>query len=224
MGNHSIINFHGVTFGFPGQAPLFKDLSLAIHKGAFYLVQGPSGAGKSTFFRLINRLEAPNSGEIHFNGKPLDSYPPPQLRRSFLVIQQTPTVVDGSVAENLLLPFSFKNNLHLKRPHSEELAEQLRAVHLQDLGLNDHAMNLSVGQLQRLCLVRGLLLAPEVLLLDEPTSALDRESARTVMALLERMNVESGMTILVITHKTYDPERVTPRYLQVADGQIRECT
>ena len=133
-------------------------------------------------------------------------------------------VVDGSVGENLLLPFSFKNNLHLKRPHSEELTKQLRDVHLQDLGLNDHAMNLSVGQLQRLCLVRGLLLTPEVLLLDEPTSALDRESARAVMALLERLNVTSGITMLVITHKTYDPERITPRYLQVADGQIRGCT
>ena len=128
------------------------------------------------------------------------------------------------MAENLLLPFSFKNNSHLRRPHFEELTKQLREVHLQDLGMNDHAMNLSVGQLQRLCLVRGLLLAPEVLLLDEPTSALDPESARAVMMLLERLNAASRMTVLVVTHKTHDPERITPRYLQVADGQIKEYT
>jgi putative ABC transport system ATP-binding protein len=219
---NNIIDFRNVTFAFEGKTPLFRELSLSIHKGAFYLVKGPSGAGKTTFLRLINRLEEPVSGEIRFQDKPFDSYSPPVLRRSLLYIQQTPTVMDGSVAENLLLPFSFKNNSHLTQPGQEKLEALLREVHLKDVGLDDHAMNLSVGQIQRLCLVRGLLLSPEVLLLDEPTSALDRESAQAVMALIERLNVESGLTILIVTHRTYSQGPVNPRYLRIEEGRIEE--
>ena len=222
MSNNNIIDFRGATFGFPGQTPLFTKLSLSIQKGAFYLVKGSSGAGKTTFLRLINRLEEPMSGEIRFKGKPVSAYPPPELRRSLLYIQQTPTMVDGSVEENLLLPFSFKNNLHLDRPHPKKLENLLRDVHLQGVGMNDHAMTLSVGQIQRLCLIRGLLLDPEVLLLDEPTSALDRESALAVTTLLERLNVESELTVLAVTHKTHGQRNVAPRCLEVKDGGIRE--
>ncbi len=221
---NNIIEFKDVTFVFEGKAPLFSDLTLSIEKGAFYLVQGPSGAGKTTFLRLINRLEEPISGEIRFQNKPFDSYSPPVLRRSLLYIQQTPTVMDGSVAENLLLPFSFKNNGHLTQPGQEKLGALLREVHLKDVGMNDHAMNLSVGQIQRLCLIRGLLLSPEVLLLDEPTSALDRESAQAVMTLIEQLNVESGLTILIVTHNTYGQGRINPRYLRIEEGRIEESS
>ena len=223
MDKTNIIDFSGVTFGFPEQATLFTNLSLSIQKGAFYLIKGPSGAGKTTFLRLINRLEEPVSGIIRFKGKPLDAYPPPQLRHSLLLIQQTPTVVDGSVEENLLLPFSFKNNSHLKRPRREKIEHLLAEVHLQDVRMNDHAMTLSVGQIQRLCLVRGLLLSPEILLLDEPTSALDRESAFAVTTLLERLNVESGLTVLAVTHKKQDRGNVTYRGLEVHHGHVEEC-
>jgi putative ABC transport system ATP-binding protein len=223
MDKNNIIDFSGVTFGFPEQATLFTNLSLSIEKGSFYLIKGPSGAGKTTFLRLINRLEEPDSGIIRFKGKPLDAYPPPQLRHSLLLIQQTPTVVDGSVEDNLLLPFSFKNNSHLKRPRREKIEHLLAEVHLQDVTMNDHAMTLSVGQIQRLCLVRGLLLSPEILLLDEPTSALDRESAFAVTTLLERLNVESGLTVLTVTHKKQDRGNVTYRGLEVHHGHVEEC-
>ena len=223
MDKNNIIDFSGVTFGFPEQATLFTNLSLSIEKGSFYLIKGPSGAGKTTFLRLINRLEEPDSGIIRFKGKPFDAYPPPQLRHSLLLIQQTPTVVDGSVEDNLLLPFSFKNNSHLKRPRREKIEHLLAEVHLQDVTMNDHAMTLSVGQIQRLCLVRGLLLSPEILLLDEPTSALDPESAFAVTTLLERLNVESGLTVLAVTHKKQDRGNVTYRGLEVHHGHVEEC-
>ena len=200
MDKNNIIDFSGVTFGFPEQATLFTNLSLSIEKGSFYLIKGPSGAGKTTFLRLINRLEEPDSGIIRFKGKPFDAYPPPQLRHSLLLIQQTPTVVDGSVEDNLLLPFSFKNNSHLKRPRREKIEHLLAEVHLQDVTMNDHAMTLSVGQIQRLCLVRGLLLSPEILLLDEPTSALDPESSRLVHELVESERAEQGMSVILVAH------------------------
>jgi len=171
---------------------------------------------------LINRLEEPLSGEILFKGRPLSSYPPPLLRRSVLYVQQTPTVIDGSVRENLLLPFSFKNNTHLERPEDARLKTLLSDFLLQGVGLGDNALTLSLGQLQRLCFIRGLLLSPDVLLLDEPTSALDRESGQVVESMVERLNRESGLTVLTVTHKEPAPGLITPLLLKVAGGRIRE--
>ena len=218
----NFLDFRNVTFAFEGKRPLFKELSLSIHQGAFYLIKGPSGAGKTTFLRLINRLEEPISGEIRFRNRPLDGYSAPILRHSILYIQQTPTAVDGSVEDNLLLPFSFQNNCNLERPGQEKMRALLGEVHLKDVGLDDHALNLSVGQMQRLCLIRGLLLSPEILLLDEPTSALDRKSAQAVTKLMERLNIESNVTILIVTHRAYDQGRINPRHLRIEEGRIEE--
>ncbi|MBL7204082.1 MAG: ATP-binding cassette domain-containing protein [Desulfobacteraceae bacterium] len=224
MAASSIIDFCRVSFAFSHEAPLFTGVTLTLRKGGFYVVQGPSGAGKSTFLRLINRLEEPSAGEIVFKGRPLSSYPPPLLRRSVLYVQQTPTVIDASVRENLLLPFSFKNNAHLEQPEDERLKTLLADFLLQGVGLGDNALTLSLGQLQRLCFIRGLLLSPEVLLLDEPTSALDRESGQVVESMVERLNRESGLTVLTVTHKEPEPGLITPLILKVAEGQIREVT
>ncbi|HDZ90978.1 MAG: ATP-binding cassette domain-containing protein [Deltaproteobacteria bacterium] len=218
----SIVEFRDVSYGFSEGRPLFSRVNLSIRKGGYYLVQGPSGAGKSTFLRLINRLEEPLSGEILFRGRALSSYPPPLLRRSILYVQQSPTVIDASVRENLLMPFFFRSNAHLERPEDGRMKGLLQDFLLQGIGLGDNALTLSTGQLQRLCLIRGLLLSPEVLLLDEPASALDTESARVVQSMLERMNTESGVTALMVTHRTPDPGAVIPVILKLGHGRIKE--
>jgi len=141
-----------------------------------------------------------------------------------LYVQQTPSVIDASVRENLLLPFSFKNNAQLEQPEDERLKTLLADFLLQGVGLGDNALTLSLGQLQRLCFIRGLLLSPEILLLDEPTSALDRESSQVVESMVERLNRESGVTVLTVTHKNPKPGLITPLLLKVAEGQIREVT
>jgi putative ABC transport system ATP-binding protein len=224
MATNSIIEFSRVSFSFSGGTSLFKELNLSIMAEMFYLVQGPSGVGKSTFLRLINRLEEPSAGEIRFKGLPLPSYPPPLLRRSVLYIQQTPTVVDASVRENLLLPFTFKNNRDLSPPDDARLETLLNDFLLEGVNPSDPALTLSVGQLQRLCFIRGLLLSPEVLLLDEPTGALDADSSRVVETMVERSNQEFGLTVLMITHKKYETNRITPIVLEIAEGQVREVS
>ncbi len=175
-----IIEFSNVSFSFSNRKPLFQNLSLQFISGKFYLITGPSGAGKSTFLRLINRLEDPADGHILFHGRRLTTYSPHVLRRSIQYIQQTPTVIENTVRQNLLLGFSFKNNRDLSRPDDKVLKIQLENFLLGDIGLDVNAQTLSVGQLQRICFIRGLLLEPQLLLLDEPTSALDEKSSRIV--------------------------------------------
>jgi len=217
-----VIRFEDVSFSFLRERPLFEGLSLSLLQGAFYLIGGPSGSGKSTFLRLINRLEELSAGTIRFKGRPLKDFPPPVLRRSVLFIQQTPAVVAGSVQENLLLPFSFRHNQGLVRPSDQELRARLDRFLPEGVQLEAPAEALSVGQLQRLCFVRGLLLAPEVLLLDEPTSALDERSARIVEDETERLCREAGMTVVMVSHRRFEPRIVEPVRVTLLNGQWRE--
>jgi putative ABC transport system ATP-binding protein len=220
--NLPVIEFSNVTFAFSETKTLFQDLSLKLAAESFYLIRGQSGSGKSTFLRLINRLEEPSNGQLLFNGRPLASYSPPLLRRSILYIQQTPTSVDVTVRQNLLVAFSFKNNRDLIPPDDDTLRAHLDNFLLTDIRLETNALTLSVGQLQRLCFIRGLLLDPKVLLLDEPASALDEESSRIVEETAERLCLESGLTVFMVSHRKFEPKLVKYNVLQIANGRVEE--
>lgn len=217
-----IIEFSNVTFRFSNSKPLFENLSIKFSPGRFYLVTGPSGAGKSTLLRLINRLEDPTDGHILFNGRRLSTYSPYVLRRSIQYVQQTPTVIENTVRQNLLLGFTFKNNRDLPQPDDSALKVQLNNFLLDGISLDANAQTLSVGQLQRLCFIRGLLLDPYVLLLDEPTSALDEKSSRIVEDTVERLCLQSGLTIFMISHRKLKPKRVPCRYIGIINGRVEQ--
>ncbi len=217
-----IIAFEGVEFAYEGADPVLRDVNLDLEAGGFYLLTGPSGAGKSTLLRLISRLEEPTAGCVWFQGRRLTEHDPPRLRRALLNVQQTPALLDASVRHNLRLAFGFRANADLTAPSDEALRARLAEVNLDDVRLTDNARSLSVGQQQRLCLLRGLMLAPEVMLLDEPTSALDAESADLVDAAVVRLHRERGLTVLLASHRGHPPAGITPRRLRVADGRVSE--
>ncbi|MBF0552156.1 MAG: ATP-binding cassette domain-containing protein, partial [Deltaproteobacteria bacterium] len=140
-------------------------------------------------------------------------------------IQQTPVVGSGSVRDNLLLPFSFKINADLLRPADERLRSLLDEFHLSDIGLDDLASGMSVGQKQRLCLIRSMLLSPKVMLMDEPYSALDPASANIVWDMSRRLNRENGITILMVTHSQLGGRVQDGLLVEVSQGKIRPiCT
>jgi len=224
MKKNNIIELSGLSFSYPRGKRLFTSMSMGFQKGRFYLIQGVSGAGKSTLLRLINRLEEPAKGEITYNGKSLAAYPAPYLRKKIVYIQQTPTVMPGTVKENLLLPFTFHSNQDREKPNDEKLLTLLQTFYLQDIDLNQSAQNLSVGQLQRVCLIRGFLLSPDVILLDEPTSALDEISAGIVESKAEEFCRHHQSTILMVSHRPFTPKSVRPHILEITGGGIREIT
>lgn len=90
--------------------------------------------------------------------------------------------------------------------------------------MEDRAQSLSVGQKQRLALIRALLLKPELLLLDEPTASLDRSSREIVEEKAETLNLEEGVGVVMVSHTDYIPKRVKPRVLVLKDGRVKEET
>jgi putative ABC transport system ATP-binding protein len=221
MNKHTIICFDNIGFIYPEGAALFNNIHCDLMEGGFYVARGPSGSGKSTLLRLLNRLENPSQGEIYFQDRSFSSIPVHELRRQILYIQQTPVVTDGSVKDNLLLPFSFKNNKDLDLPDDDQLKKMLEDFSLDQVPLEKQARNLSVGQQQRLCLIRGLLLSPSVILFDEPTSALDDESSRIVELMAETLCYEKGKTIIMVSHREFVPRLVKPVIIDVREGGIR---
>lgn len=220
MTHDSILRFDNITFRYPDGAELFSNLSFSLKPGRFYLIKGPSGAGKSSLLRLMNRLEEPSEGDICFNGVSFSDIPAPELRRSILYIQQTPVVMDATVRENLMMPFRFKHNRNLDAPEDHTLTDLLDEFGLEGTPLDANAKNMSVGQQQRLCLIRGLLLAPEIVLLDEPTSALDDESSRIVEKRAESLCIDKGKTVVMVSHREFRPETIKPHTIELKNGVI----
>ncbi len=193
---------------------------LALERGDFAVLRGPSGAGKSTLLRLFCRLEEPSEGRVLLSGQSVAELPPALLRRRVAYLQQTPATIPGAVRENLLLPFAFAANADLAPPDDAALSALLARLNMPGLPLGQEADTLSVGQRQRLCLARALLLHPEALLLDEPTSALDPESAAAVIAAAEDACLARGVTVLLVSHADFEPRRVAPRNLRLEGGRL----
>lgn len=219
----------GVTSAVAPSAPALQaghtglaHVNLAVHPGDFVMLTGPSGAGKSTLLRLAVRLEEADAGAVRCGGRPVADIPPAELRRALGFVQQTPTVGAGTVRDNLLLPFTFAANKGLTPPDDAELAGWLARFRLAGVGLDAVAASLSVGQRQRVCIIRTMLLRPAALLMDEPTSALDQESSAVVEALTEELN-EDGVTVLMVTHGAYRPVRRPWRNVRVQDGGVHEA-
>lgn len=210
-----------VTFAYPDGPTVLQDASLAVRDGDYLLVRGPSGAGKSTLLRLLCRLEEPQSGTIFFDGAPVETMAPAELRRTVAYVQQTPNLLPGTVRENLLLPFSFKANAGTAPPDDQALTQWLASFLLDGISLDSRGNGLSVGQSQRVCLIRSLLLGPRVLLLDEPTASLDAESARVVLDKAAQYN-RNGVTVIMISHSETVPDGVS-RIVRIADRRLEDA-
>ena len=215
-----ILNLSKITLSFDNKT-LFSDVSLIINQGDFIVIRGASGSGKSSFLRLLNRLIEPSSGKISADGAALSNTEVTSYRRRVGYVQQTPMLISGTVLENLTLPYTYKSAT-TKTPDRPRLEEDMVRFNLDDVKLDDLADNLSVGQKQRIALIRTLLTEPDIILRDEPTSALDPESRSIVENRLRSVNREQNTTIVLVTHLDFDPGDKTARYFSIDDGHLRE--
>ena len=213
------LQLQNLSLQYDGKPPLFQNVDLTVNSGEFVVIHGPSGIGKSSLLRLLNRLQDPTSGSILIDDKPISEHNVTHLRRRIGYVQQTPVTIEGTVRENLLLPFTVKAAGNAPPPNDDTLRQKLDAYLLNDVQLDDNATELSVGQKQRIALIRILLIAPSLLICDEPTSALDPESRSIVERELERINRETQTSVILISHVDFTPANTTPiTYTLTSEG------
>ncbi|KIN64982.1 Spermidine/putrescine ABC transporter ATPase subunit [Sulfitobacter noctilucicola] len=179
-----------------GAVTALGDVSIAIEQGEFFTLLGPSGCGKTTLLRCIAGFETPTSGTIHLSGRDI-TYTPPNQRPVNTVFQSYALFPHLSVADNVGFGLKMQG-----KPAAEVKAAVERVLAL--VKLEDFAkrlpQQLSGGQQQRVALARALAPEPEVLLLDEPLSALDLKLRKEMQSELKRLQTETGITFIFVTH------------------------
>ncbi|VAX22235.1 hypothetical protein MNBD_NITROSPINAE04-2022 [hydrothermal vent metagenome] len=212
-----IIELKNISFSYPpdgtnGEKVIFRDFSLKVNPGERLIIRGKSGCGKTTLLRLMAWLEEPGSGVANCGGRPYSSYYPPDLRRQVSLVSQTPVMMDGSVRSNMALG--------LDEPVSEEaLLAWMDRFDLDRALVERQAGSLSVGQRQRVAVIRNLLMNPKVLLLDEPTSGLDQESGEIFVTAMGRICEEEGLTLVWNSHNASSLESIASSTLSL-DGIV----
>ena len=218
------IELRSVSLQHDGKPPVFQGINLVVEKGEFIIVQGASGVGKSSLLCLMNRLKEATSGEILIDGQLVAAHEVTKLRRKIGYVQQTPIMIPGSVEDNFDFPFRFHSTGSQKPPSTTEKQKWMETFLIEGVKLSDDAMKLSVGQKQRIALIRTLLVKPDILLCDEPTSALDQQSKEIVEHSLERLNVEHGISIILVTHLDFKLNRANSRRFLLQPDRLEEVS
>jgi putative ABC transport system ATP-binding protein len=178
-------------------------VSLEVEQGKFLAIMGASGSGKSTLLHLMAGLTYPDSGKVLINGTDLGSLSDRQLtlfrrRHIGLVFQAFNLIPTLSAEENVRLP------LMLDGRNGQQTDAKVNPL-LESLGLNDRRHHrpdaLSGGEQQRVAIGRALVSDPTVILADEPTGNLDSANSRSVCELLQKLSLEHGKTIVMVTHE-----------------------
>jgi lipoprotein-releasing system ATP-binding protein len=199
---------------------VLRGIDLDIHDGASVAIVGPSGCGKSTLLNIMGTLDSPTSGRVLIDGADIGNKNVAALARIRnekigFVFQLHHLLPQCDVLENVLVP----TIIHHDPGDAAARAEKL----LERVGLSGRLTHrpgqLSVGECQRVAVVRALINRPRILLADEPTGSLDREGAGLLSRLLVELNREEGVTLVMVTHSDQLTGRME-RVLELKDGKI----
>lgn len=198
-----------------------RGVSLSIEKGEFVAIMGASGSGKSTFMNILGFLDHPTSGQYlleGIEGKHLSRDELAEIRNQKIgfVFQGFNLLTRTSAIENVQLPLIYA---HLTSRRRKEMAEKaLSAVGLRGRERH-HPSQLSGGEQQRVAIARALVNQPSILLADEPTGNLDSKTSGEIMAIFQSLNLEMGITIVMITHEQ-DIAAYGKRKILFKDGRV----
>lgn len=196
-----------------------RGLSCRIEKGEMVAIMGPSGCGKSTLMNIVGCLDVPTSGSYSLEGVEVSRLSDSQLadvRNSKIgfVFQSFNLIPRTSAVDNVELPLLYGN-----RNNSRKLALEA----LERVGMSQRAVHkpteLSGGEQQRVAIARALVSNPAIILADEPTGNLDSRSSLDIIAILEELNKQDGITVVVVTHER-EIAAHTQRIIFLRDGRI----
>ena len=200
----------------PGEVRALDNVSVTIRQNEFFTLLGPSGCGKTTLLRLIAGFEMPTDGSILLDGEEV-AHLPPYKRHVNTVFQSYALFPHMTVAENIAFGLQM-----LGKPKSEvqsTVDAMLRLVRMEELK-NRKTSQISGGQQQRVALARALAPKPKVLLLDEPLSALDYKLRKDMQLELKRMQHETGITFIFVTHDQEEALTMSDRIAVMSQGHI----
>jgi len=198
-----------------------RGVGVTIFRGELIAVLGPSGSGKSTFFNMIGALDSPSDGRVLIDEVDVAQLSAVELaflrcRKIGYVFQSYNLIRYMTALENVTVPMTFAG--------TDPDEARRRGMDLLDLvGLADRwthrPIEMSGGQQQRVAIARSMCNRPRILLCDEPTANLDLKTGQSILAILQRINKERGVTIVCATHdhRLLD---VSDRIMWIRDGQV----
>ncbi len=203
------------------QVVALAGIDLEIRAGEFVAVMGPSGSGKSTFMQITGLLDNPTAGHYYFEGTDVshldaDARADIRSRRLGFVFQSYNLLPRTSALENVELPMVYAGVPAAER--AQIAHEKMRIVGVDHLA-EHHPNQMSGGQQQRVAIARSLVNNPGLILADEPTGALDTKTSEDVMRIFKELNVEEGITIMLVTHEP-DIAAHANRIVTFRDGHI----
>ncbi len=206
--------------------PVLKGISLSIERGEMIALTGASGSGKSTLMNILGCLDRPTSGEYWLDGKEVsrlnaDGRAMVRNHKIGFVFQNFNLLTRTSAIENVMMPLTYTAS-HMSDAQARERArEQLDLVGLADR-MDHHPSQLSGGQQQRVAIARALVNHPPMLLADEPTGNLDSRTSEDILRMFEKLNVDEGITIILVTHDQ-NVARHAQRQIVMRDGLIESA-
>lgn len=225
--SESFINVENVCFGYTSdegkEIDVLKNISFEVKKGEFAVILGHNGSGKSTMAKLLNLILTPKSGKIYIDGKDITDENLSEdelysIRRRIGMVFQNPDnqLVSSVVEEDVAFG---PENLGVPR---EEIRQRVDSA-LEEVGMTSFKRHspsqLSGGQKQRIAIAGIIAMLPECIVFDEATSMLDPSGRKDVMAVIEKLNKEKGITVLHITHNMSEAVKAD-RVIVINDGRV----
>lgn len=196
---------------------------LSIEEGDFVSINGPSGSGKSTLLHILGGLQHPDKGKVVLDGKPLYSHSDRELaeirnERIGFIFQFHYLLSDFTVIENVMIPLLIKGK---RKKEAQEKAKEL--LSMVDLTNRAHhrPKTLSGGERQRVAVLRAVINEPSLLLADEPTGDLDWAHTNTILQMLTDLNINKGMTIIIVTHNKR-VAKIAKKTYNLIEGRLEE--
>lgn len=205
-----------------GKISALKDISFQIQKGDFFIIIGPNGSGKTTLLRLLAGIISAGEGRIDVLGEHIKDYTRKALARKIAYVPQTvPVDFPFTVSEVVLMGRSPHLGM-LGIADEKDLLTAKQAMDFTELShLADRRTNrLSGGECQRVFIARAICQETDIILLDEPTASLDLAHQTRIMDLMERLQKESGVTVVMVSHDVNLAAMYGRTLLLLKDGRI----